>query len=392
MVLLTERPLARRPSAAPPPTLLLVDDNAVNLQVLLRSLEGRGYRLLVAKDGRTAIDIARRVRPDMVLLDVLMPGMGGFEVCSALKADPATRSAPVIFLSALGEVTDKVTGLSLGAVDYITKPIQPEEVVARVEAHLSRHRLERELRDAYDKLDRELEGAAGMQRLILPRTLPSSDRLRFAACYQTSRHAGGDYYDVIVLPDGRVGVLVLDVSGHGAPAAIVMAMMRTLVHTYPGVPDDPEAVFRRLHDHFGFLQETAVYATAVYAVIDPARGTLRLASAGHPVPLRFRPGADVAPLECEAVAPLLLVDLQRAPAAEHPLEPGDRILFYTDGVTDRENPDGDHYDTHRLADALRRSGAHGVDQALASVLSDVEAHAAGTEATDDHTLLMVGME
>ena len=378
--------------AAVAPTLLLVDDNPVNLQVLLKTLDGHGYRLLVAKDGRTALDIAQRVRPDMVLLDVLMPGMGGFEVCRALKADPATRSAPVIFLSALGDVSDKVAGLSLGAVDYITKPIQPEEVLARVDSHLSRHRLERELRKAYERLDRELEGAAGMQRLILPRALPNAGAARFAAHYRTSRHAGGDYYDVIPLPGGRFGVLVLDVSGHGAPAAIVMAIMRTLVHTYPGVPDVPAAVFRHLHDHFTFLRDTPVYATAIYAVVDPHSHCVQLAAAGHPPPLRFRAGCGVTPLHCEATTPLLLTEIEEVAATEHRLAPGDRLLFYTDGVTDRESPEGEHYDVARLAHAFNRHGAHPTEGALAGVVFDVESFAQGTEPQDDNTLVMLGME
>jgi sigma-B regulation protein RsbU (phosphoserine phosphatase) len=388
-VLLTDRQGPPRPAEAPA-TILLVDDNPVNLQVLLKSLGGRGYRLLVARDGRTALEIAGRVRPDLVLLDVLMPGMGGFEVCTALKAHPATRHAPVIFLSALGEVSDKVAGLSLGAVDYITKPIQPEEVVARVDAHLTRHLLERELRQAYERLNRELAGAAGMQRLILPRALPETGAVRFAAHYRTSRHAGGDYYDVLPLPDGRFGVMALDVSGHGAPAAIVMAMMRTLVHTFPGVPDDPPTMLRRLHDHFSFLDQTSVYATAVYAVADPAGGTLRLACAGHPPPLRFRRGA-VAPVACQSTTPLLLTDPGDVPEATDRIEPGDRLLFFTDGVTDRESPAGEPYDVDRLAAALARSGALRVDSALAAIVADIEGFAAGGEPGDDNTLLMMAI-
>src|SRR4030095_167600 len=126
-------------------TILVVDDNPVNLQVLVRTLDGSGHRILVAMDGRAALEIARRARPDLMLLDVMMPGLDGFEVCRSIKADVATSETIVIFLSAPGEVADKVSGLKLGAVDYITKPIQAEEVLARVETHLSRQYLEREL-------------------------------------------------------------------------------------------------------------------------------------------------------------------------------------------------------------------------------------------------------
>lgn len=372
-------------------TILLVDDNPVNLQVLLATLDGRGYRLLVARDGQTAIEIARRARPDLVLLDVLMPGMGGFDVCRALKRDDTLHRSPVIFLSALGEVTDKVAGLSLGAVDYITKPIQPEEVLARVDVHLTRHLLERELRRAHERLNRELTRAAEMQRLILPRRLPQTPYLQFAAHYQTSRYAGGDYYDVVPLGEDRLGVVTLDVSGHGAPAAIVMAMMRTLVHTYRGPSDAPGAMLRHLHDHFHFLGETSVYATAAYAIVDARGGWIRLASAGHPLPLRFRPGAGVAPLSCQAVTPLLLRSVGDVPHTEHALEPGDRILFYTDGVTDREAPSGACYDATELARALAHAGTAPVESAVASIVTDMEVFAAGAEPPDDNTLLLMGV-
>ena len=391
MVLPADPPLRTAAREAPASTILIVDDNPVNLQVLLRTLDGRGYRLLVAKDGRTALEIARQVQPDLVLLDVLMPDVGGFEVCRTLKADPNLRDAPVIFLSALGDVSDKVAGLSLGAVDYITKPIQPEEVIARVDVHLNRHLLERELRRANLRLNRELAGAAEMQRLILPPTLPHTDRVHFAAHYQTSRYAGGDYYDVLPLPDGRFGVITLDVSGHGAPAAIVMAMMRTLVHTYPGVPQAPDGMLRHIHRHFAFLGETSVYATAIFAIVDPVHGSMQIACAGHPLPLRYRPGVGVEALACEATTPLLLRDLEDVPCVEHDLRPGDRVLFFTDGITDRESPSGESYDVSRLSDSLARTGAHAVDAAIPAIVSDVEAFADGLEPVDDNTLLLMGI-
>ncbi len=259
---------ARPLPLAPPSTILVVDDSPTNLQVLVRTLHGTGHRILAAKDGPTALDIARRTQPDLMLLDVMMPGMDGFEVCRVLKAQPETRNTLVIFLSARGEVADKVSGLELGAIDYITKPIQGEEVLARVAAHLSRQHLERELRQSRDRLDRELAGAAHMQRLLLPPAMPPHPSISFGSYYQTSRHAGGDYYDVLPLGGDRFGILVADVSGHGAPAAIVMAMIRAVVHTYPGVADDPPAVLHYINRHFQFLWDTSMYATAVYAVLD----------------------------------------------------------------------------------------------------------------------------
>jgi phosphoserine phosphatase RsbU/P len=383
---------ADRPQTiAPPSTILVVDDSATNLQVLVRTLNPGGHRILAARDGRAALDIARKASPDLILLDVMMPGMDGFEVCRVLKAQPETRDAAVIFLSARGEVADKVSGLELGAIDYITKPIQAEEVLARVGVHLSRLHLERALRQSRDRLDRELASAARMQQLILPPAMPVHPSVGFGTYYQTSKHAGGDYYDVLPLGPDRFGILVADVSGHGAPAAIVMAMIRAVVHTYPGVADDPPAVLHYINRHFRFLWETPMYATALYAVLDAARGTLRLSSAGHPLPLLCR-GGGVAALPVETSLCILWDELGDVPCVEHALQARDRVAFYTDGITDRQAADGTMYDLDRLSAALQHAGPLPPAAAVTALIAELETFAGGQESDDDQTLLIVGID
>ncbi len=133
--------------------ILLVDDNPTNLQVLLHTLNGQGYKLLIAKNGESALKIARKALPALVLLDIMMPGIDGYEVCRQLKADPETANITVIFLSALDDTKDKVRGLETGAVDFISKPFQAEEVIARVETQLKIHRLERALSERNRQLE-----------------------------------------------------------------------------------------------------------------------------------------------------------------------------------------------------------------------------------------------
>ncbi len=128
-----------------PEQILLVDDNTTNLQVLHQTLDGRGYKLLAAKNGEAALMIARRAKPSLILLDIMMPGIDGYEVCQTLKEDPETEEIPIIFLSALGDTKDKVKGFELGAVDYVSKPFQAEEVIARVNTHLTIGRLSKSL-------------------------------------------------------------------------------------------------------------------------------------------------------------------------------------------------------------------------------------------------------
>ena len=142
-----------------PARILLVDDEPANLDILRQTLDGRGYRLLVATSGEDALKVARRSRPSLVLLDVVMPGIDGYETCRRLKADPETAGAAVIFLSALAEAREKVRGLEAGAVDFVTKPFQPEEVVARVHTHLTVQRLQAQLESRNAELARELQVA-----------------------------------------------------------------------------------------------------------------------------------------------------------------------------------------------------------------------------------------
>lgn len=135
--------------------ILLVDDNPTNLQVLFKTLEGSGYRLLAARDGESALKIARKAQPSLILLDVMMPGIDGFQVCETLKADPETQGIAIIFLSALTDSQSKVHGLAIGGVDYIAKPFQADEVLARVRTHIKIHRLERALASRNIELEDE---------------------------------------------------------------------------------------------------------------------------------------------------------------------------------------------------------------------------------------------
>ncbi len=375
----------------PPSTILVVDDSPVNLQVLVRTLHGSGHRILAARDGRSALEIARRARPDLMLLDVMMPDLDGFEVCRAMKAHADTRDTAVIFLSALGEVSDKVSGLELGAVDYITKPIQAEEVLARVANHLTRQYLERELRRSRDSLERELAGAANMQRLILPAAMPAHPAVTFAAYYQTSRHAGGDYYDVLPLSPHRFGIAVADVSGHGAPAAIVMAMIRAVLHASEAPLEDPAAVLHRVNRHFRYLWETAMFATGLYGVLDAERRTLHLACAGHPPPLLVRATGKVELLPVNPVLALLWTELGDIPVTTHALQAGERVLFFTDGITDRQAPDGSMFDEERVVAALAAIGPVAPAQLVDRLTAELDAFAAGREPDDDQTLLAIGM-
>ncbi len=373
-----------------PEKILLVDDNPTNLQVLMQTLDGQGYQLLVAKNGEGAIEIARKSRPSLILLDIMMPGIDGFETCRRLKSDERTRETPVIFLSAMGETADKVKGLELGAVDYVTKPIQTEEVIARVRTHLTIRRLKREVEARYADIERELRVVANVQRSLLPRELPEIEGLQLAAYYASSRHAGGDYYDVVPLPDNRWGILIADVSGHGTPSAVMMAMTRAIFHAHPGPQTDPDEVLTYLNAHLIPALDFA-FVTALYAVYDATARTLRIARAGHPEAIVYRPDrGETVELTADAVYPLGLFPYDGVPTTEHTLHPGDRLLLYTDGIVERFNPDHQDYGIERLRRQLGRCCVGSPSQTVDAIMADVDRFA-GTHPPDDDQTVLLGL-
>ncbi len=370
-------------------SILLVDDNPTNLQVLFQTLDGVGCKLLIAKNGEMAISIAGKALPDLILLDIMMPGIDGYEVCRQLKSNAATSDIPVIFLSALGDTEDKVKGLQLGAVDYITKPFQPDEVIARVNTHLTIHRLKREVESQKDQLEHELEVVSAVQRKLLPKQLPVIDGFKLAVHYETSRYAGGDYYDILELPDNCWGFLIADAEGHSAPAAVLMAMTCALFRSYPGSASDPAEVLHYLNEHLCKVADPS-FMTALYAYYDANAQTMRMARAGHPLPMIFRHSDKKAiELRCPGVYPLGIEPYEiEIPVTETKLEPGDRFLIYTDGLTERFDMAGKTYGEERLLRLLAIDSADDPQGVVAAIMADVEQFAGEHPADDDQALLL----
>jgi serine phosphatase RsbU (regulator of sigma subunit) len=375
-----------------PEKILLVDDNPTNLQVLFQSLDGRGYNLLVAKNGEIALNIARKALPNLILLDIMMPGIDGYEVCRQLKADPLTYDIPVIFLSALGETKDKVQGLDLGAVDYVTKPFQPDEVIARVNTHLTIYRLKREVQAKHDELEDELQSVAEEQRKLLPSRLPEIEGLKLGVHYETSRYAGGDYYDIIELPDNQWGFIMADAAGHSTSAAVLVAMTCALFRSYPEPPADPARLLLDINEHMCSLSNNS-FLTALYMVYDAESHNLRLARAGHPPPVLYRPqDAKAVELECKGVWPLAIEPYGNVPLTETTLQSGDHLMLYTDGITERFSPDGECYEVERLCEQFSRDSGDDPRKIISSLMDDVNRFAGGLPPNDDQAVLIMVVE
>jgi sigma-B regulation protein RsbU (phosphoserine phosphatase) len=247
-----------------------------------------------------------------------------------------------------------------------------------------------ELKQAYDLVDRELKVVADIQRSLLPKEIPQIANLKLAAHYQTSKWAGGDYYDFFPLPDGRWGILIADVSGHGTPAAVMMAITHSIAHTHPGHFEPPTTMLshvnRQLTTHYTLDQET--FVTAFYGIFDPARRELMYASAGHNPPrLKRCEDGSVMSLDGAGNLPLGVLGDQVYEQATQTLRPGDQIIFYTDGVTEATDPSGQMFGLERLDEALENChlDANGLIEA---VLTALDRFTAGQPAADDRTVVV----
>src|SRR5213082_672386 len=194
-----------------PSRILVIEDEPANIETLSTLLKERGYNINIATNGRQGLDVLERIRPDLILLDIMMPEMDGFETCRRIKASTAWREIPIIFLTAKTDTADIVRAFELGAVDYVAKPFNAHELLARINTHLTVDHLRRSLAEAHK---RELEMAFKVQSQLIPKALPEIKGWEFAARWQPAREVSGDYYDFI--PNkGRLGIVIADVSGKG---------------------------------------------------------------------------------------------------------------------------------------------------------------------------------
>jgi sigma-B regulation protein RsbU (phosphoserine phosphatase) len=373
----------------PRPRLLLVDDDPANLQVLYRTLEPEGYEFVIAQSGEEALRVAPDARPALILLDIKMPGIGGFETCRRLKSDSQTRDSPIIFMSALTDAQDKVLGFDLGAVDYITKPFDAGEVRARIRTHLELRRLNRELAEMNEdllavnlRLKRDLEAAAKVQRALLPTQAPVLSGYAFAWRYRPCEELAGDALNVFPLHDTQIGAYVLDVSGHGVAASLLAVSVTHDMVPRSGAPsvvmdavtgriDPPSLVAARLNELYPMADRANRYFTLAYGVLDAKTGSFRYVCAGHPAPVLIR-GQEVKSVENPNI-PIGMV-----PKAEYEEEiiellPGDRLYLYSDGFVDETNSQGREFGLTRLhAELLSTCGlplSQSVDGLIAAVVT-----------------------
>jgi sigma-B regulation protein RsbU (phosphoserine phosphatase) len=368
--------------------VLIVDDVKANVDVLVEALRD-DYQLSVALNGEAALRSAEKNPPDLVLLDILMPGLDGYEVCRRLRASPPTREVIVMFLSSLEDAVNKVLGFEAGGNDYLTKPFEVLEVKARVRSLL---RAKAYADAVKEKMTNELQIAREIQLGLLPADVPARAQgtgLDIHALLEPAREVGGDLYEVLVGGNDRVVVVVGDVSGKGIPAALFMGVTMTLLRVAAPDRDKPEDILMRVNDALVVQNPRSMFVTLSCAVFQPKAGKVTMASAGHPSPVLVRRGQPPSfPVTASGLV-AGIVHGAKIPSQSFDLQPGDTLVFYTDGVPEAFNAGGWQFGEQRLLEHLARAPGKTAAETAAGLLGAVRAHAGEHPQSDDIAILAV---
>lgn len=374
--------------------ILVVDDNENNRELLARRLKRQGYSVAVADHGRTGLELVRTAPFDMVLLDIMMPEMDGYEVLAQLKADPLLRHIPVIMISALDDIDSVVRCIEMGAEDYLFKPFNPVLLQARIGAGLEKKRL-RDQEQAYLRsVKQELELGRRTQADFLPAELPCWPGWEIAAAFHPAREVAGDFYDAFLLPGDRIGLVIADVCDKGVGAALFMALVRSLVRAFaeksdPATDEALDAVrltnsYIARHHH---RNRTHVYATLFFGLLDPHSGVLTYINGGHPPPVLLGSNGATTPLDPTGPA-VGMMAASTFRVAQATIAPGESLLAYTDGVTEARDSGGNLFGEERLLATLEPPPPS-VVTLMERIETAVRGHVGHDALADDITMLAV---
>lgn len=397
--------------------LLVVDDDENNRDMLSRRLQRRGFEVVVAEDGQKALDAMAGDRFDLVLLDVMMPGITGLEVLTTIRKTYPPTTLPIIMATARGERDDIVEALRLGANDYVTKPIDFPVVLARVQTQLDHKRAvdrivaleadvkrrNAELEQVNARMRRELEMAARLQQSLLPQSPPQVAGVDFAWTYQPCDELAGDIFDVFCIGPDHVGLYLLDVSGHGVRSALLSVTLSRLLSAVGDgpclvrrsvgsvtEPATPLEVVQELNRRFPMESIGGQYFTILYGVLDLRQRVLRYVNAGHQPPVYLPAGREPQLLEQFGFAVGWMPDGQYE---EHELclEPGDRVLWYSDGIPEAMDAGEQQFGSERLVEVLQRTRSATGGESLQAILAAITEHRGGRPFSDDISALVMNV-
>lgn len=375
--------------------IMIVDDEPLSCQLLAGILRKQGFdRLLVAECGRQALERLREFQPDLVLLDMQMPDLNGLEVCERIRAYAEFVDVPILIQTATVNPKEMGELFAAGGSDFLSKPINPAELIARVFVHLERRVLLGEMRDYRERISSELEAARRMQFEMLPspimqQKVAGASGLRIGSYNRSSSEIGGDLWGILPIDHRSFGIFLADFTGHGVTSALNTFRLHALIHEYKALHGEPGQLVETLNERLSKLLPTGQFATFLYVVIDHASEALRMCSAGAP-PLVVKNGLhERARLIQASGVPLGIVSGVQYQEHRCAFGADSLLILYSDGLPEFPNPDGERLGEEALATKLDRLHPGMGPHEIIDELCRAAGIAAGQLLPDDTTIVCV---
>ena len=375
--------------------ILVVDDEPdlepLILQRMRRNIRAGRYDFVFAHNGVEALELLRNDSDiDMVVSDINMPQMDGLTLLEQIpKVDPNIRS---VIVSAYGDMRNIRTAMNRGAFDFVTKPLDFEDLQITIERTLSHMAEWKEAllsRDKLVALQNELDVASKIQQGILPASFPEGSGFEVYGNMAPARNVGGDFFDVVVLENGRLGLAVADVSDKGVPAALFMMSSRTLLKGAAIGMGKPGDVLSEVNELLTDDNESLMFVTVLYAVFDPESGVLRYANGGHTNPLLVHPDGSSEELPLTVGIALGVMPGHEYKESSVELDEGDTLVLYTDGVSEAMNSEGEEFGIDRLREIFVKHPPSSARNTNEAILQAVNEFAGDTPQSDDVTCLVL---
>jgi sigma-B regulation protein RsbU (phosphoserine phosphatase) len=381
--------------------LLVVDDNEMNRDMLSRRLSRRKHIVMTAENGQEALDLIEKESFDVILLDVMMPGISGIEVLKTLRKSYSAADLPIIMATAKSESEDIVEALKLGANDYVTKPLNFPVVLARVSTQLSLKKSQDALKSAHDRMKCDLDAAAQIQQTLLPYNLPEMDSIAIAWKFCPCDELAGDFLNIFQLTENEVGIYIVDVMGHGVPAALLSFSVSRNLSPLAGPdsivfnsgdkpgPVSPVEVLTKLNTLYPFQMNEDRFFTMLYGVLDMRDGQFRYASAGHHGPLIVSSDQSAQEISGKGF-PIGIVDEPDYEETKITLNPGDRMYLYSDGFIEERNQAGEMFDIEKFQESVKSNYSLTLDKSIENTLNAIVSWHGSEHLSDD--LSVIGIE
>lgn len=346
--------------------IMVVDDTDYNRQLIGHFLNSAGWKNLVfCKDGLEALECYKRQRPDLILLDIAMPGMDGVTVCQTIRQEHKDVRTPILIQTAHIGITERTKAFSAGATDFLSKPLYQSELIARVRIQLENRTLIRQLQTFHDRLEGELSVARQMQHGLLPspvqlEKLHQDTRLEIASFYKPTNELAGDSWGISRFTDDTYGVFLTDLSGHGVTAAINAFRLHTMINLLGETQSDPGRMMESLNAHLNRDLTAGQFAAMTYAVLDLQASTLRYAMAGMPYGLLHNAETQAMQFLDDSAMPLAITLNTTYKTTEVPFPAGSLLFLYSDAAIETEDDAEQYVEMEAIRDwiAHNQEGVH----------------------------------